>query len=44
MKTVSVYLEENLWKRFKMKCLEKGTTLTDQMAALIQEWLDGKQP
>jgi hypothetical protein len=42
MAEMKIVVDESLKRRFKGACGEKGATMSDVAAELIQGWLDGK--
>jgi len=38
-KKTSIRVDAELWKRFRIRCLEKGLTATEVFTKLIKEWL-----
>jgi len=38
-KKTSISIDRNLWRKFRIRCLEKGVTATEVFSRLIREWL-----
>jgi len=38
-KKTSIRVDERLWRKFRVRCLEKGLTATEVFTRLIREWL-----
>jgi len=38
-KKTSITVDSELWRKFRIACLEKGLTATEMFTRLIREWL-----
>jgi len=38
-KKTSIRIDSELWRKFRIACLEKGLTATEMFTRLIKEWL-----
>lgn len=39
MKKVTIYLDESLWRSFRVACVEQGISASQQVLQLITEYL-----
>jgi len=42
-KKTSIRIDSELWKKFRIACLEKGLTATEVFSRLIAEWLEAQR-
>jgi len=43
VKKTSISIDRELWRKFRIRCLEKGLTATEVFTRLISEWLEAQK-